>query len=248
MIARYFPHLDREDLVLEPSCGPGRFLAALPATVPAVGVEIDTALAAEARVRTGRRIIEGDFRTVHLDVQPTAVVGNPPFDLDVIDGFLARCHRLLPDGGRLGFILPAYIFQTASRVCRYAESWSIDQSLIPRNIFPGLSMPLLFALFSKDRRRTLVGFALYHETRDAKNLAERYRALLEDAPKGGVWWAVVRAALMDLGGTGTVDQIARAIEGRRPTTTAWWREKVRQVLQARCVRSAPATYSLPATA
>ena len=245
IIERYFPDLDAgKDVVLEPSCGPGRFLAAIPCEIPAVGVEIDHELAVQARALTGRRVIEGDFRTVPIDVAPTAIIGNPPYDLDLITAFLDRAYRLLPENGRLGFLLPAYAFQTASRVCAYATRWSIRQESVPRNIFDGLSMPLTFSIFSKQRERVLIGFALYHETASVHALSNRYRRLLENPPPGGIWSAVVRTALRELGGTGTVAQVIRLVEGRRPTATAFWREKVRQTLQRICVRVAPATYAL----
>lgn len=153
LVERHFHDLDSGDMVIEPSCGPGAFLSALPDGVPAIGVEIDAAVAEQARENTGRRVVVGDFRTVGLDVQPTAIIGNPPFNLEVIDGFLARAHQMLPEGGRVGFLLPAYAFQTAARVAGYADHWSLMQEMIPRNIFPGLKLPLVFALFSKDRRR-----------------------------------------------------------------------------------------------
>lgn len=230
IVERYFPDLDSTSTVLEPHCGRGRFLQAIPAHVPAVGVEIDPQLAEDARRITGRTIITGDFQTVTLDLKPTAVISNPNFQVDAIEALLARCHRLLPDGGRCGLILPAYFFQTAGRVVEYTQHWSIESTMIPRNIYEGLSLPLVFAMFSKDRRRTLVGFALYREAVDAKAINEPYRSLLVDAPKG-LWQSVVTEALKQLGGRASLSAIYRAVEGSRPTTTQFWREKIRQTLQ-----------------
>ncbi|HVT35101.1 MAG TPA: hypothetical protein VHE37_05940, partial [Nevskiaceae bacterium] len=65
LVERYFSHLTSRDLVLEPSCGDGAFLAAIPSHIPAVGVEIDPVMAQRARA-TGREVISGDFRTVPL--------------------------------------------------------------------------------------------------------------------------------------------------------------------------------------
>lgn len=48
LVERHFPKLGTDDLVLEPSCGIGAFLQAIPAEVRAVGVEIDEALAHRA--------------------------------------------------------------------------------------------------------------------------------------------------------------------------------------------------------
>lgn len=230
VVERYFPALDREDLVLEPSCGAGAFLHAMPAHVPAVGVEWDAELAEQARRETGRRVITGDFRVVPIDVQPTAIVGNPPFKLELIEGFLARAHELLPDGGRAGFILPAYTFQTAETFCRLAERWSIAQEPIPRNVFERISVPLLFAMFSKDQRRTLVGFAFYGEAFDVLGMPREYRDAI--AAGSGVWRRLLLVALKRLGGRARLPEIYAELEGRRPTDGQWWREKIRQTLRA----------------
>ncbi len=228
LVERHFSDLDAGDLVIEPACGPGAFLSAIPFDVPAIGVDIDAKMVALARSNTGREIVQGDFRTLELDVQPTAIIGNPPFNLRLIDGFLDRAHAMLPEGGRVGFILPAYAFQTAARVAGYAERWSIMQEMIPRNIYPGLSRPLVFALLSKDRRRTLVGFALYREATDVLALPKRYREIVSG--QGVVWREVVAAALRGLGGEADISAIYAEIEGKRPTQTKFWREKIRQTL------------------
>lgn len=229
LVESHFRDLDSADLVLEPSCGKGAFLAAIPAGVPAIGVEIDPAIAVEAR-KTGRPVIEGDFRTVALEVQPTAIIGNPPFDADLIDDFLKRCHHLLPDGGRCGFILPTYLFQTAHRVCGYAERWSVAQQLLPRNAFSNrMQTPLLFALFTKGGK-ALYGFALYREAADVLDFDKQYRDLIE-ATTGSLWRAVCELALKHLGGRATLGQIYQQLERNRPTRTRFWREKIRQTLR-----------------
>lgn len=230
LVERHFSQLDSHDCVIEPSCGPGAFLAALPAHVPALGIDIDAEMVRSARANTGRDVLHGDFRTMPLTVTPTAIIGNPPFNMRVIDGFLERSFSILPEGGRVGFILPAYAFQTAGRVAEYAERWSLAQEMIPRNIFPGLSLPLVFAIFSKDRRRTLVGFALYREASDVQRLPDAYRAALA-ASTGPVWCRVVETALARLGGEADLHAIYGEIEGCRPTRTQFWREKIRQTLR-----------------
>ena len=230
LIERHFGALNSSDHVLEPACGPGGFLQAIPAFVPATGIEIDGAVARRARENTGRPVIEGDFSAVTLDFQPTAIIGNPPFNMKLIDRFLDRAHDLLPEGGRVGFILPCYAFQTAGRVAEYAERWSLFQEMLPRNIYQGLSLPLLFALFSKDRRRSMVGFALYREAADALALPQPYRAAM-GATEGPVWRTVVETALSRLGGEADVPGLYAEIEGARPTKTQFWREKVRQTLR-----------------
>lgn len=230
LIERHFSKLDARDFVIEPSCGPGAFLSAIPAEVQAVGIEIDATVADIARNASGRQVITGDFRTVPFSFQPTAIIGNPPFDLRVIDGFLNRAHDLLPEGGRVGFILPAYAFQTAARVSGYADKWSLLQEMIPRNIYPGLSLPLVFAIFSKDQKRTLVGFALYHEAADVHRLGKPFRDVLT-AGSGPIWVRVVETALSLLGGEGSLSDIYALVEDHRPTKTHFWREQIRKVIR-----------------
>lgn len=231
LIERHFARLCKHDIVLEPACGPGAFLGAVPEYVPAIGVEIDPQVADIARASTGRSVITGDFRTVALDFTPSVILGNPPFDLKVVDGFLSRAWQLLPEGGRVGFILPAYAFQTAARVASYADQWSIEQEFIPRNVFEGLSLPIVFAQFVKDFKRTLVGFALYREAADVQRLPSPYRAALS-AGHGPVWVRVIEEALARLGGVADLREIYGEVEGYRPTRTKFWREQIRKVVRA----------------
>ncbi|WP_200343575.1 hypothetical protein [Rhodovibrio sodomensis] len=248
IVERHFPDLDADDHVIEPGCGPGSFLSAIPSHVPVTGYEIDADLAERARRSTGRRVVTGDFTRCPVDLRPTCVIGNPPFKADVIDAFLACSHALLPENGRVGFILPAYMFQTASRVARYAEDWSLFQEMIPRNVFRDLKAPIVFALFSKDRRRSLVGFALYREADEIRNLSVDARDALERG-RGPVWRQVVSMALDALGGEANLDDIYAAIEGKRPTRSRHWREKVRQTLQrGHFRRIARGRWALPETA
>lgn len=234
LVERHFPELGCNDFVIEPGCGPGAFLGAVPRNVPALGIDIDPVMADEARRNTGREVLVGDFRSMPLSVSPTVILGNPVFKLKVIDGFLDRSYGLLPEGGRVGFILPAYALQTASRVAAYADRWSMFQEMIPRNIFRGLSLPLVFALFSKDRRRVMVGFALYREAADIERLAPAYRKIL-DAGVGSVWRRVVEMALERLGGEADLQSLYAEIGRNRPTRTEHWKAQVRKV-----VRTSPA--------
>ena len=143
-------------------------------------------------------------------------------------------------------LLPAYLFQTASRVMEYAEKWSMHQEMIPRNVFEGLSKPLIFTVFSKDAKRTLVGFAFYREADAVLRLKKQARAILDRARTSmSVWRQVVDAALADLGGEASVSQIYAALEGRRPTENHWHREKVRQTLGRYFVRVGDGRYSRP---
>jgi hypothetical protein len=242
LLERYYPGLGMCDQVLEPSCGEGAFLRALPDHVPALGVEIDPALAKRARESSGRQVIVGDFRMVDLPVRPTVLVGNPPFQLSVVLGFLQRAWELLPRDGEVGFILPAYTFQTASTVDAIATRWGIAQDMIPKNVFPRIQLPLCFARFTRGRHG-LVGFALYHEAAAVQRLQARYRALLAQGERSA-WAAVTRAAMEQLGGTAALDELYREIEGSRPTTNRYWQAKVRQTLQRIAYRVGPGRWSI----
>lgn len=230
LVERHFGDLDQNDFVIEPGCGPGAFLGAVPFSVPALGIDIDATMAEQARHNTKREVMVGDYGTMPLEVRPTAIIGNPPFQLKVIDAFLDRSYSLLPEGGRVGFILPAYALQTASRVAAYGDRWSLFQEMIPRNIFRGLSLPLVFALFSKDRRRTMVGFALYRAAADIEQLRDPYRKELE-AGSGSVWRRVIDIALERLGGEADLSALYEEIGRHRPTRTAHWKDQIRKVVR-----------------
>lgn len=246
LVDQYFGDLGSTDVVIEPSCGRGAFLRAVPGYVPAVGVEIDPELAAAARRSTGRQVIVGDFRMVDLPLAPTAIIGNPPFQSRTVMDFLDRAWNLLEDDGRVGFILPAFVFQTASTVDDLAQRWLVRQDMIPRNLFPRLSHPLCFAVLTKGRARGLFGFALYHELAAVNRLQARYRALLAEG-EGSVWAAVVRAGLEALGGRAHLQQLYREIEGHRPTDNAFWHAKVRQVVQRIATRVGEGEWQLSET-
>ncbi|KLJ02854.1 DNA methyltransferase [Luteimonas sp. FCS-9] len=246
LVDRYFADLGADDHVLEPTCGRGAFLRAVPEHVAATGVEIDPDLAAIARANTGRPVIVGDFRMVDLRVQPTAVVGNPPFVTRTIGEILERCWQLLPDEGRVGMILPAYCLQTASTTVALAERWSIRQDMLPRNLFGRLVYPICFAVLTKGAARGLVGFALYHEQHAVTRLRTRYRALLASG-EGSAWVAITRAAMEALGGRASLQQLYREIDGHRPTPNPFWQAKVRQTVQRIAVRVDAGVWALPPT-
>lgn len=243
LVDRYFGDLGSKDQVIEPSCGTGSFLRAIPDFVPAIGVEIDPALAAVAK-KTGRRVIVGDFRMVDLPLRATAIVGNPPFQKKIIDAFLDRAWHLLEDDGRVGFILPGFTFQTASTIEKLSAHWSIRQDMLPRNLFGRLNYPVCFAVLTKGTKRGLVGFALYHEVAAVNRLRARYKALLAEG-EGSVWAAVVRAALETLGGRADLAALYREIDGIRPTANPFWQEKVRQTVQRIAVRVGVGEWALP---
>lgn len=242
LLAHYFGDLTSTDQLLEPSCGDGAFLRVVPRHVPAIGVEIDPVLAAQARMSSGREVFVGDFCAMELPVRPTVIVGNPPFRLVTVKNFLDRAWDLLPDDGRAGFILPASVFQTASTALELAKRWGVTQDMLPRNVFPRIQAPLCFARFTKGKRG-MVGFVLYHETAAVSALQRRYKALLAQG-EGSVWSAVTRAAMEALGGTASLSALYREIEGVRPTDNAFWHAKIRQQVQRLCRRVGPGVWSL----
>lgn len=234
IVDQEFGWLKAGDRVLEPSCGDGAFLCALPGEVEVIGVEIDPLQAARARASSGRQVIVGDFLEVPLaDLgKVQAVLGNPPFNSDTVAAFLKRSHQVLEDGGQAGFILPAYILQTSSKVEALHKDFSIRQSLLPRNLFPGLKLPLVFATFTKEKERRMFGFLLYREAQEMRAIDKRWKETVTAGRESrGVWFPVIQSILNALGGSADLDQIYGAVQSARPTGNPHWQAKVRQVLQ-----------------
>ncbi len=131
--------------------------------------------------------------TVSLSQPPTALIGNQPFRSQLAEQFLARAAALLPMEGQVGFMLPAYLLQTSQRIIDYTKIWSIESVIIPRDIFARLSLPLIFSLFRKDHRRTLIRLALFEETAALRQLPRRFRSTIAQASRsvrgacGGRW-------------------------------------------------------------
>jgi hypothetical protein len=230
LVARYFADLTANDLVLEPFAGSGELLQAIPTHVPAIGIELDAARAAQARARTGRPVHCGSALEVPLPPGLTAILTNPPFQLSVVERFLSRVHPVLPADGRVGMIAPVAFFQTSRTVVRWAEQFGITVTLIPRDLFPRLSLPVCFALLEKCARRVMVGLAFYRDVAAVRDLSPATQYTLTTAP-GAAWRVVVTDALIALGGRGTLDAIYAQVAGRR-AVTRFWKEKVRQQLQA----------------
>lgn len=246
LVEQFFPSLKSADLVLEPSCGQGAFLQAIPADIPAIGVEVDPQLAREAARNTGRRVITGDFRSVDLPSGITAIVGNPPFSLDVIEGFLARAATILPMEGECGLILPAYTFQTANTVDRIRAQWSIRCEMLPRTLFAGLSKPLVFAMFTRSASRKLFGFCLYDQAVEIEQLSKDAKTLLTKVtPRRSAWRALVEDVLRKFGGNASLHEIYSAVSPRRPTNNPFWREQIRKVLQLHFYRFPDGSWGVP---
>lgn len=241
LVDKFFPNLSCNDLVLEPSCGLGAFLKAIPDEIPAVGVELDPDVAAACRENTGRAIITGDFTSVELPEGITQVVGNPPFAVRTISAFLHRITHLA-DCRTCGLLLPAYAVQTHNTVERWRAHWSMRAEIIPRRLFPRLRLPLMFVLFEKNPSRNMVGFALYDQAVQIGKLAGFAKEILcTGMQRKNTWRALVDTVLAELG-EADLEQIYAAIEPRRPTPNAWWKEKVRQTLQIHCVRVSQGRY------
>lgn len=245
LVKRNFADLGQRDTVLEPSCGDGRFLMAVPAHVDAYGVEIDPRQAESARANSGRQVIVGDFTLVDIPRRPTAVIGNPPYQSSLIDAFLDRCYDVLEYGGRAGFLLPVYYLQTASKVVTLGRRFSMSQELIPRNLFDGLTQPLMWVNFTKSKRAVVQGFYLYAETAALADVHRDIRpALIGNTSTANCWRDAVAIALEACGGRATLKQLYACIEGNRPTANPWWREKVRQVAGMHFHRIQPGEFAL----
>lgn len=245
LLSRHFPELTMCDTVLDPSCGDGRLLLAVPDHIQAIGVEIDETQAALARSNTGREIHTGDFTTIPIDMRPTAIFGNPPFRHKLFLQILSRCYEMLDYDQKAGFILPVYFFQTANTVMSMAERWSIAQELIPRNLFHQLEKPLCFATFTKSRRTVLSGFFLYAERAALESLRERFRAMfVGNGARANVWRDTVAAAIELNGGIASLGEMYQTIENNRPTGNRFWREKIRQTAARHFARIEPGVYAV----
>lgn len=249
LVRRSFSDLGAKDVVLDPSCGDGRFLLAIPEGIDAFGVELDPHWAEQARRNSGRDIITGDFTNVDLPRRPTVIVGNPPYSTKIIDSFLDRCHEELDYDSRIGLVLPVYYLQTASKVMDLKKRFSISQELLPRNLFDGLTQPIMWAVFTKARKTALTGFFLQEELHALADMhRDIRRVMVGNSATAHCWRDAVAAALDACGGRGTLQQLYSAIEGNRPTSNPWWREKVRQIAGKHFSRVGPGEYALPQAA
>lgn len=239
----HLPRLRRGDIGLDPTCGDGRWLAAFPPEADVFGVEIDPVPAALARAATGREVIVADIRTVKLPRTPTFICGNPPFEMALVEALLLRAHQWLPEGGICGLILPAYMLQTAETLLRiHGGRWEMRADHLPRNIFPSLMRPIVYATFLKGGRR-LIGFTLYHEAADVLGMDQELQQALRDL--GRSWQAVAEIALRRAGGEADLQTIYATVAPIRPTGNPYWRQQVRKVLrQPRFRRTGPARYAL----
>jgi site-specific DNA-methyltransferase (adenine-specific) len=246
-VQQFFPELRHGDRVLEPSAGLGSFLHAIPADIEAVGVEIDPIAAAKAAADTNRRIIVGDFLTVDINFEPTHIIGNPPFASATILGFTKRSRALLPPAGIIGWILPAYIMSFAISTLELVRGFDVSVHMIPRDLYPRITHPLIFARLTKATETRLVGLALFEEALAVRGMRARYRKIVESGRKP-IWRDVLETALHALGGEGTLQQVYRVVEGIVPTTSQFWKDILRREAGEHCDRVAPGRFRLRTTA
>ncbi len=245
LLTEMFPDITERDVILEPSCGRGAWLKAVPEGIQAVGVEIDAALAAEARQATGRRIIAGDFREIPIDIEPTLIVGNPPYKVRLLEEFLQRAYDLLPRHGRCGFLLSSYMLQTPATVVGWSKRWGLSQHLVPRTLFPNAVRPLLFVQFLKNSPQIFRGFALYRESVEVAELpAKSKQALVHGEAFKSCWRSLVEWALRQLGGVAKLADLYAVIGPHRISDNPWWQQKVRQTLQRHFVNVGRGEWSL----
>jgi site-specific DNA-methyltransferase (adenine-specific) len=149
------------------TCGDGAILRQIPLEIAAFGVELDAGLAQQARETSGREVIVGDVLELDLPYPVTRVIGNPPYRVSWLNRFLTRYHRVLPEGGEITLLLPAFALQTSRRTSLYAQQYGIEARFVPRDIFPGFNLPLSLVTFRKERERRLIGLAFYQMRRKA---------------------------------------------------------------------------------
>lgn len=235
--------MGRDVAVVEPSCGDGSFLAAIPDHHPALGVEIDPRMAAAARASTGRPVILGDFASAEIALEGLGVIaGNPPFGMSTVDAFVRRSHALLPEDGVLALLLPAHVLSTTTRMRPWGEMFAIEQRMIPRSLFPRISLPLVWTRFVKSERRTHVGFMLFDQQYDVETMPKQVRRALG---REGTWREAVGLAIHALGGEASLTEIYRAIEPKRPSGNRWWKDKVRQTCSLYFERRDGHVFALP---
>jgi site-specific DNA-methyltransferase (adenine-specific) len=161
------------------------------------------------------------------------IIGNPPWNVRDVTALLNRAHSLLPDEtGTCGLILPAHRLSYSGPVLELAKLWSIQQTLLPKSLFPRLSLPVVFAHFRKERVRTMVGFFLFEEADAIKGMQASIKTLLATGKQRvGLWRAVVEESLHAIGRRAQLSQIYAYVEGRRPRPIPTWRDTIRRVLQ-----------------
>jgi len=243
LLDRFLPELLETNpsfRAIEPSCGKGAFLLPIPKENKAIGIELDPDLIEEAKENTGREILCGNFINIPLPSEyqgnTTHIIGNPPFTHKTFEEFLNRAKSLLIPEGTAGFILPAYFFQTTKSVLQWHQTWNIEVELIPRDLFPGLSLPLCFSKFHRNpQTRKLIGLFLYQEHQQIKELPKETQNQINNPKKGpeSLWKGLLKTSLEKFGGKASISHVLNYLthEELIPTTNNYPREKIRQTLQ-----------------
>jgi site-specific DNA-methyltransferase (adenine-specific) len=237
------------DVVLEPSCGKGSFLHAVSRHVEAIGVEKDPKLAAIAQHDTGRRIIVGDFTTVPLDFEPTYAIGNPPYSAELITAFLARTADVLKTpGSRAGYLLPVHSFSFAAKTLEILKGFEVSIDLVPRDLYPRISFPLLWCKLTKSKQQKLIGFALFEEAVATRTMRAEYRRVIQSG-RQPIWREITEMALRALGGEASLEQIYDVVEDFRGTSTnRFWRDRIRAEAGEHFERVSTGVFRLPKAA
>lgn len=138
----------------------------------------------------------------------------------------------MDDGGQVGLILPAHRLSHARPMQDIMEQWSVSQDLLPKTLFPGVTWPVVFAMFVKEQVRRFRGFFLFDECTAVGRAPENVRmVLVKGARRKGVWRAVIEEAIKSLGGKASLDQIYSYIQGRKPKPIPTWQATIRRELQ-----------------
>jgi site-specific DNA-methyltransferase (adenine-specific) len=126
-----------------------------------------------------------------------------------------------------------------------SRRFSIAQELLPRNLFDGMTKPIMWCTFKKERRTVLSGFFLYAETDALSGMHKDLRALLlGNLSTAHCWRDAVELALKACGGSATLAQLYACFDGRQPTSNPWWREKIRQIAGKHFHRVRPGEFAL----
>jgi hypothetical protein len=240
---RFLGDLPTRSRVVEPTCGTGNLLQAIPRGMDVLAIERDPMVAEVARpliTRRGWSLFIGPFEKADLPwAQADAIFGNPPWQKPVIDRLLDWSYERLREEGRCALLLPASYTQYACNAAQLADRWAIESVEIPRDVFFPLDLEehVTFKVFRKSAVRTVVGMFLYVETAARRSLAARYQRVLRE--HHWTWRQVVRLALQSLGGSAKLRDIYAEVTslryGERSIPDRWqnthWQEKIRQQLQ-----------------
>lgn len=245
---KYYQGIGPNSFIWEPTCGTGNMLAGIPAEIKCIGTELDPDKASLAMQRTGRQVIVGNALTVSIDQPITHVFGNPPFVYSFFEKLMARVAGMLKQPDQFaGLIIPAYFLQTSRTVMQIhkAQQWSIKHTMLPRDLFPGLIYPLVFARFIKEHQPRLYNMFLYEQMAGFKTLSTQAQFAFTVSVSGprSIWQNAVNTILTELGGEADLKQIYQKMESAKPSNTAWWREKTRQTLARYFTRTGEGVYS-----